>query len=333
MSKRLNFLWIDDDKSRKVTADNLEKNSGAHVHFFDVTEKNIAEQIGLLLKKYDPDLVIVDHKLDKTAGPLRSNKLKSTGATAAEIVKDSNPQIPVICVTKVDRDKDITFAQRSAYDAIFSAGHVNSRYRIFISLAKGFRNLRINPLKSHSELLDSFGCPQVDRPRLFQVLPNDIKTQFDKKGYSSVLWRWMSAVFFERPGFLYDSMWTATLVGAKESSFLKNQHRVQSAKYKGIFANEVDPRWWASQILEILYKNRYDGKQDDPRLLGRDYLHIPKQGYSKCEVSGKDLPDAVAFTDVTNKERRQACLEFTEEHPEFQKLLFFEEIRILSEVP
>lgn len=126
-------------------------------------------------------------------------------------------------------------------------------------------------------------------------------------------------------------MWAATLAGAKESSFLKNQEKMKSARYRGIFANKVEPRWWASRMLEILYKNCPDGEQDDPRLLGRAYLKIPKQGYSKCEVSRKNLPDTVAFTDTTNSKRRQVCLEFTEEHPGFQKLLFFEEMRIVKE--
>lgn len=164
-----------------------------------------------------------------------------------------------------------------------------------------------------------------------QVFPKEVKTGFGDPGYSSALWRWISGVLFERPGFLYDSMWAATLVGARESSFLKAQEKMKPAMYGGIFANAVEPRWWASKMLEILYKNSPDGEQDDPRLLGRAYLEIPKQGYSKCEISRNDLPDTVAFTDTTDTKRRQVCLKFTKEHPGFQKLLFFEEMRIIRE--
>ena len=330
MSKGFNFLWIDDDKSREITAENLEKSTGAKVYFYNFDKKDLSVHIGPLLHKHSPDLVIVDHKLDKTTGALRDD-LKSTGATAAEVIKDSNPHIPVICVTKVDRDKDITFAQRSAYDAIFNAAHLTHQNSIFVAIAKGFRNINQNPPKNERELLKRLGCPEVDHTRLMQVFPKDVKTGFGKKGYASVLWQWISDVFFERPGFLYDSMWAATLVGAKESSFLKAQEGMKPARYKGIFDNEVQPRWWASRMLEILYKKSPDSEEDDSRLLGRAYLEIPKQGHSKCEISGKDLPDTVAFTDITNTKRRQVCLEFTKEHLGFQKLLFFEEIRVITE--
>ncbi len=330
MSKGFDFLWIDDDKSRKITADNLEKSTGAKVHFYNVAHLDLAEQIGQLLHKHSPDLVVVDHKLDKTRGALR-DKLKSTGASAAEVIKDSNPQIPVICVTKVDRDKDLTFAQRSVYDAIFSAAHLTRQNPVFIAIAEGFRKINRRPIKNVEELLKRLGCPEVDRARLMQVLPKEIRTGFGDPGYSSALWRWISGVLFERPGFLYDSMWAATLVGARESSFLKAQEKMKPAMYGGIFANAVEPRWWASKMLEILYKNSPDDEQDDPRLLGRAYLEIPKQGCSKCEISRDDLPDTVAFTDATDTKRRQVCLKFTKEHPGFQKLLFFEEVRIIKE--
>lgn len=330
MSKRMNFLWIDDERRRRVTADNLEKNTGTKVHFYNVAEENIAERLGQILEEHLPDLVIVDHKLDKTIGALR-NKLKSTGATAAEAIKDWNPQIPVVCVTKVDIDKNITFAQKWAYDAIFNAAHLTRQNPILVAIAKGFRNLNRSMPENEDDLLKRLGCPAVDRNRLIQVLPKDVRTGFGRKGYASVFWRWFSDFLFGRPGFLFDSMWAATLVGARESSFLRAQGKMKPARYKGIFANDVEPRWWASRILETVHKNSPQGKQDDPRLLGRAYLEIPKQGYSKCEISQKDLPDTVAFSDVTNKERRQVRLEFTKEHPGFPKLLFFEEMRVIRE--
>jgi len=330
MSKGFDFLWIDDEKSRETTAANLAKKTGAKVYFYNVADEDLAERIGHLLHKHSPDMVIVDHKLDKAIGPLR-NKLSSTGASVAEVIKDSHPELPVVCVTKVDRGKDITFPQRSAYDAIFNAAHLTRQNPVFIAIAEGFRNINRRPFKDEKGLFKRLGCPEVDRTRLMQVFPKEIKTGFGDPGYSSALWRWISGILFEHPGFLYDSMWAATLVGAKESSFLKAQEKMKPAMYGGIFANEVEPRWWASKMLEILYKNSPDGEQDDPRLLGRAYLEIPKQGYSKCKISRNDLPDTVAFTDTTNTKRMQVCLKFTKEHPEFQKLLFFEEMRIIRE--
>ncbi len=330
MSEGFEFLWIDDDESRSQTAKNLEKKTGANVDFHNVAKKDIAQEIAGFLHKGSFDLVIVDHRLYEAEGAL-SDKLKSTGATAAEIIKDSNPGMPVVCVTKVDLNKDITFPQNLVYDASFNAARLNSQHPVFVAIAEGFRKVDREPPKDDNELLNLLDCPQVDRTRLLQILPKEVKTGIERKGYASVLWRWISDVLFARPGFLYDSMWTATLLGAKKRSFSNAKEKMGRAIYNGIFANRVQPRWWVSRLLEILYKNNPDDGETDPRVLGRAYLDIPGQGYSKCDISGKDLPDIVAFTDITNMKRRQVCLDFTEEHPAFQKLLFFEEMRIIKE--
>ena len=331
MSDGFEFLWIDDEQSMKSAADNLAKNTGAKVQFHNLFGQDLVGRISALMQEFTPDLVIVDHKLDRTVGAL--NTLKATGATAAEAIKDFNPQMPVVCITKVDIENDLTFAQRSAYDAVLSATDLTRQSRVILSIAEGFRTIKDKPPKNEEAILRLLDCPQVDRIRLLQVLPNNIKTGFERKGYASLLRHWIVDVLFARPGFLYDSLWSATLVGASEDFFGVTQDKLLSAKYRGIFANDVDPRWWASKILEILYQYQSSPtiEQDDPRLLGRAYLGVPLEKYSKCAISNKDLPDSVAYTDTTNKKRMQVCLQYTKEHPEFQKLLFFEDIRIITE--
>ncbi len=332
MSDGFNFLWIDDEASRRTTAEILKKNTCTEVHFHDASKdkEDLEKQIDKLMLKHMPDLVIVDHRLDNATGELW-NKLKATGATAAEIIKNLDPNMPVVCVTKVDPHKEITFAQEASYDAILNAAHLTQKNQILIALAQGFRQIKKSPPRNEEEVLQYLGCPDGDLVRLRQVLPNDVKTGFGQKGYASVLWRWVSGTLFERPGFLYDSLWTATLVGAKESSFLKVKDKLESAQYTGIFANDVHVRWWVSKVLEILYKSELATETDNPSLLGRAYLNVPPQGHSRCAISDSDLPDTVAFTDATNQRRVQVCLRYTEAHPDFPKLLSFEDIRIIKE--
>jgi len=330
MSNGFNFLWIDDEAQRETTADILKKNAGIKVFFHDASKdkEDLAKQIDKLMQKHVPDLVIVDHKLDKTKGEFW-NALKGTGATAAEVIKASYPHMPVVCITKVDL-REITFTQKAAYDVILDAAHLTKHDQFLVTLAQGFRKIKEMPPNNEEEILQYLGCPDDDLSRLKQVLPDDVKNGFGQKGYASVLWRWVFDTLFGRPGFLYDSLCTATLVGAKENSFLKVQEKMESAKYTGIFANDVYPRWWVSKVLEFLYKSKYADETDNPRLIGRAYLNVPPQGYSKCAVSSSDLPDTVAFTDITNQKRNQVCMQYTEGHPGFQKLLFFEEIRIIK---
>jgi CheY-like chemotaxis protein len=329
MSEDFHFLWIDDDPSMRQAANNLEAKTGAQVQFHDLTGQDLDKKIGNLVREYPSDLFMVDHRLDQTVGNLRTS-FGATGATAAEMLKDSNPNVPVICVTKVEA-KDITLTQKSAYDAILSAADLNRQSQIILPIAKGFREIKTKPPKDEDELLKLLGCPQVDNDRLKQVLPDNVKTGIGQAGYASLLLRWIMDFLFARPGFLYDSLWAATLVGAKENYFNATQEKLKSATYGGIFANEADPRWWVSIILETLYKTDLSNEEKDPRRLGRAYLEIPPEEYSKCYVTGEDLPDTVAYTDTTNKKCVQVSLRHTQAHPGFAKLLFFEEIRVVKD--
>ncbi|MGA3116515.1 MAG: hypothetical protein ABSF90_19000 [Syntrophobacteraceae bacterium] len=329
MSEDFHFLWIDDAPSMKQAAANLAAITDAEVGFH-LSDDGLAPEIDKLMHEHVPDLVIVDHKLNWDLGA-SGTSLKATGATVAELIKDLYPQVPVVCVTKVDVDKEITYAQKSVYDYVIRADDLTRQSKVILSIAKGFRQINDKSPDGPEELLKLLDCPEVDRTRLIQVLPENI-TAFKPDGYASVLWRWIAEVLFARPGFLYDSLWAATLVGANETFFDKVKEKLRSARYSGIFANYVDQRWWVSRILETLYKTDSALKERDPRLLGRVYLEIPEQGYSECrEICGEEIPDTVAYTDITNKKRIQVSLRHTQAHPHFQKRLFFEDIRVIEE--
>ena len=333
MTNRYEIVWIDDDGSRKKSAENLERKSGSKVFFYNVTNKDLADKLDEIFKKHKPDLVIVDHKLDKT-NISKGKSLRATGATVAEVIKDTFHQIPIICVTKVDVDSnEITFSQKSAYDYVVNSSKFHNHYDVIISIAEGFRRLKGMPVNDRDGLLKLLDCPKDDSRRLEQVLPTDLKTGFSHSDYASRLWKWVLNIFFEYAGFLYDDLWAATLVGAKLKSFHDASDRLKPAKYNGIFACDTYQRWWPTRISNLVWQSEFSKNIHDIRKLGRAFLSIPQQGYSKCEISNQDLPNTVAFTDAspTNKKRVQVCIEFTEEHPNFQKLLFFEEKRILKE--
>jgi DNA-binding NarL/FixJ family response regulator len=111
MSEDFHFLWIDDAPSMKQAAANLAAITDAEVGFH-LSDDGLAPEIDKLMHEHVPDLVIVDHKLNWDLGA-SGTSLKATGATVAELIKDLYPQVPVVCVTKVDVDKEITYAQKS----------------------------------------------------------------------------------------------------------------------------------------------------------------------------------------------------------------------------
>ena len=133
-----------------------------------------------------------------------------------------------------------------------------------------------------------------------------------------------------KPGFLYDRLWTATLLGIKEESFPKVESIFSGAKYSGIFADKGNERWWQSKLREILFLKFPESKEIYPWKLGRQLPGIDETDYSKCHASGEDFPETVAFTDEAAKKRVPMRLRYTVPHPGFEKSLFFEEIRMMK---
>jgi hypothetical protein len=130
-----------------------------------------------------------------------------------------------------------------------------------------------------------------------------------------------------RPGFLYDRLWVATLIGIKESSFHKVEDTFKPAMYKGVFADSVEPRWWKASILEILSKEVAESGLSFEK--GRKLDRIEKKDYSKCHEDGSDYPETVAFEDETPSSKRYAMkLQNTVAHPLYSDMLFFDEIRL-----
>ena len=79
MSSHCNIIWIDDNPSRATTARDL----GAE--FLNMEGKDVAPFFATLLTNSPPDLVIVDHILDKTAN-FETDRMVFTPETAQALM-------------------------------------------------------------------------------------------------------------------------------------------------------------------------------------------------------------------------------------------------------
>jgi hypothetical protein len=134
----------------------------------------------------------------------------------------------------------------------------------------------------------------------------------------------------DRPGFLYDSLWAATLLGLTESGFQKVAGRFEMGKYDGVFVREDTPRWWPSRLSRLLYKQYKPRSEEMPWHVGRRMRGIRKEHYSRCERCKKQFPDTVAYLDKLSDQQRAMHLECTVLHPRFQRELYFEDIRMMK---
>ncbi len=326
MKKQLQLLWIDDEPKRETEAENLEKRLNIDVVFRDVKHKKLQDELQDVLSGKMPDLILMDHKLaDVEKDGFR------TGSTAAEVIREQWAECPIICVTGVSL-KDVDFHQKFIYEDVFDIAQLSQYDSSLVAIAESFKSLQGNRPQNTNDLIERLGTPDDDKIRLRDVIPSNLKKMDDYEGAGSLLAisRWVRHVLMEKPGFLYDRLWTATLLGVNEESFKKVESFFDDAKYTGIFASDKNERWWQTKVRESLFSMFPDSDIALPWVLGRELPGIAEDDFSKCHASGEYFPETVAFTDETSKKRAPMRLRYTVPHPHFEKSLYFEEIRMMK---
>jgi hypothetical protein len=322
MTRKLNFIWIDDTGGRKKSAMNMEHALGVKINFWDVNDKSLEDELKSIVSSKQPDLIIIDHKLEDIA-----TGLFKTGSNAAMYIHEKWNKCPIICVSGVDED-EVTTHQKSMYLDIFSFAHLSNHYGAILSIANGFNLLKKKPPKSIEELAKLLKVPGDDMSRLISVLPFEIKNHFTNESLFNNIANWIRNVLINRPGFLYDRLWVSTLLGIKESSFKKVEALFAEAEYKGLFSDAENKRWWKSLVLEILSTNVPGHEM--PWKKGRSLPKIKKQDHSKCHVSNDDYPETVGFLDENSKTRVQLKIFNSIPHPKYDEILYFEKIRMMK---
>jgi CheY-like chemotaxis protein len=323
MTKKMKFIWIDDSPARKTTADNLEKNLGVSVKFWGVKGRNIEEELTEIQNQPQPDLILIDHKLEEV-----SSGIFKVGSTAATFLREKWPECPIVCITAADPKIDVDSQQRGAYEEIYTSHQISKHYKTVLSIAKSFKRLKENRPSSLEDILAEMKAPKDEHIRIRAIIPQEIKDNFEDKSLIVDISRWMRGVFLQRPGFVYDRLWTATILGVKETSFSKIEELFSSARYTGIFADEASPRWWKSKVLTIL--SSHIQQSGLPWVKGRSLPGLGKADYSVCFQSQEEYPETVAFIDDTSFTQKPMKLKYTLSHPNYEDLLFFEEARMMK---
>ncbi len=318
MSSTRNIIWIDDNPFRQSTAKDLGS------RFVNVKGKALAPELEELLNGTPPRLVIIDHVLDKATD---SHPLFLKGSTIAEAIKEKWPSCPVIGVTNSDKLKGIDLRTRDAYDALLLFQDFSQYFDRIRGIARGFA-LAARTGRDVQKLIKLLKPPSQDNKRLFEALSDDLKRKPQDPSVASRIFRWVEHLM-DRPGFLLDALWSATLLGLNEAGFAKVAPLFEKEKYKGVFVRLDDDRWWSSALLDRLYKRC---KPEPGKLswhMGRQLPGIKKEYFSSCYYCGKEFPETVAFLDEASNEQRAMHLKCTEVHPRHTRELYFEDFRIM----
>jgi len=324
MKEKLHFLWIDDESERIKAAESFERAKKIKITFEDVKKKDLFNELRRILDDTEPDLILVDHKLDKV-----SEGIVRTGSSVAEIIREKLPECPIVCITAVEL-QDIPLHMQSIYEDIIRWSNFSNYYSTLLSIAKSYKKLKSTRANNINSLLKLIDTPKDEIIRLSHIMPEEIKAHFNDDSLLFNISKWIRHNLVIRPGFLYDRLWAATLLGIKETSFKKVQKYFKKAKYNGIFADESNERWWQAKLREILYSISKRSELKLPWELGRELPGITKRDYSVCYACKKDLPETVGYIDELSENKEQMHLRCTITHPNFENSLFFEEIKMMK---
>lgn len=315
----MRIIWIDDNPGRESTATDLGS------EFINVHGKDLAPVVDRLLTGDCPDLVIIDHVLDKTASG--TNPIFRKGSTIAEAIKAEWPFCPVVGVTNIDNIAAIDVRTKETYDALFRFHHFAKYFDRIKGIARGFT--LVTKTDSHvRKLIQLLKPPKDEFERISAALSDDLKKPTQDASVASRMYRWVERLM-DRPGFLFDELWSATFLGLNEEGFAKVISHFEGASYGGSFLRPDEPRWWSSRLSDILYELCPPEVGELSWHVGRRLPGIKRSHFSSCYYCKDEYPETVAFLDEASSERRAMHLRCTVLHPRYKRELYFEDIRMM----
>lgn len=331
MTKRMEFYWIDDEVARqkRVNSINGFKMQGsiprANVKFFDASNKEFNTLLNETQQAGEPSLILVDHflRLKGTKGTPEIAK----GTTFAQAIKNKWPSCPIVGVTAAVKRPRIKWQGENAYDELFEVDSLRDNYSSLFIIAHYFNLLVKEKPRNKEEISRLLVAPQDDKQQLLSIMPDfSLSTDIGQTHY---IFNWVKKLI-DKPGFLLDKLWVATILGIKETSLDKVIRIFEPARYRGLFSNPIIPRWWSSQIKKILYQKISATTLKPTWELGHKLRGVASRDLAKCYKCDGKFPEVVAFTDRSHKTPKPMHLKCTYVDPSDKRELYFYEKRIMG---
>ena len=323
--KKIRITWFDDDARRvekfRPVLEHGRPGARVTLEFVPVKSSALIDLQTWLESAQDhpPDLVIIDHVF--AYAPALPFKLQ--GSSVAHLLRLALASVPMVCVTaKFDKKPDLFDEEDlSEYTALFPFQHLGQHLESLFAIARDFKKLQVDtePLREH--VIDCVKAPKWDRERVLQILPEEFRGGKVHTTSHRVA-RWIWNAFLYRPGFLYDRLAAATLLGLNEDGFRKVEDLFTKALYKGVFSTTSEPRWWVSTLLREIYRIAPESAESSQHL-GRKLPGIHTDDFSVCFSTklATPPPDSVVYVDASPSAKRVAVSrKFSERHPSDQSV-------------
>ncbi len=315
--KNLLIWWIDDETDRldDATQRAIKRPSLAELKGYQATlrlervkhEQEITNLVSEVAKKVQngeqlPSLVVVDQRLQVQS----EGGATQRGSSVAVALRAQAPEVPLVGVSGASVN-DFPSLQREQFVEFFARDSISSSDRIpdLYAIAEGFQAVRklwrtaaFKP-PDIGQLLGLLKAPEDDAELLSSCLPGNFKDVWDAETAHS-LSRWIWHVLLGMPGFTYDDLESATLLGLAREGFDKIANRFVDCTYQGAFASLSRRRWWLSR-LRVKARKLAGAPNSKPIWeIGREILGVRgKALFSKCygRTEHDCVPDVVAFRD------------------------------------
>lgn len=336
INKKLNILFIDDlkEKDKQYTAiEKLKDKINCDIKPLILNNKSVTEFINELFKNNEPDIILMDHKLTEMSDQ------NVTGASLTELIRDKWTKIPIVGVTNIDIENGIPESKKVIYDEIIQKDElIKNKFLIIDSIARNY--LALNDIYSKSKNIVSdnaikksiascLGASDDDLEKIFKIIPQGLVKNYNKPDFISLLARWIRREFIKQPGFVYDSLWIATILGIKELSFLKIKNKFKEATYHGPFYTEKE-LWWKTKVLKLVYNLIKDNVDILPYILEKKFKEIKSKDFVHCENCNELFPEIVGYKDDSLEKRVPLHIKCSLPTDKVTPKLFYEDIRIME---
>jgi CheY-like chemotaxis protein len=334
------IVWVDDDPNNIEITKNLKaKRKELEIEF--ISQLNQFENF--LAKQEVVDLFLVDDRLF-----LRSeSSFNRRGLSVVAQIREKFPEIPVYMFSAVKEESGIyanlAEAAKSLADRILELKDIQREgHEILYYDSIDYRKIRESPRESVKNLLGLLNAPEDDHERIISALPESLKSGLSSQhvatraeGNVIAFAKWVKRVFLRLPGFVYSSLYSATMLGITEESFRSIESKFKEAKYTGVFEKTSPSLWWSSELRNILFRLACskEPKSDitDPRKLTPQLFRLKDSQMSRCTVCGEKYPETVGINKDDENDLKPVHYRCSIPHPIKTRVLYFEEARQFSE--
>ena len=322
------IVWFDDETDRKERTKSLSDKTGCTVEFVDLRDKDVVEEARRVLESsLNPTLVLVDHVL---SGAKTDSSIK-LGTSIVPMVREKWKDTPILALTAA-YDECVSNIDSDLYEDVIRFEQFSSFTKYAPSIVHGYQTLENKPHNVES-LMKLLGVPELDQSAITSSLPTKLKDNSDSS-FRNRVFRWFRRQFHNKPGFLWDQCWAALALGVRQERFDQYKDRITEAKYKGIFADDHDPRWWKARLYSVLLPDSSDRFNLSLQQAAQSKFNIPEQDASKCYFCKENWPEVMGYTDeaaVGNSDPVPLHLRCSTSDPQSSPEPYYEEPRIMRE--